>query len=1134
MEVVPLKGSIAYFDNYCPNCFGRVDDLRLEEVGVCAGCIGRAEGEKPCEALRKAGILKGLSDVCEAKERVNRFTQFFTDVVGEKPWSLQVIWAKRVLMGRSFAIQAPTGTGKTTFGMVMAAFLGCRSYIILPTKFLVEQVRERLSSFCHKRIVAYTGKKSEKRAIEEGDFEILITTHAFLQRNIDILKHEFGFVFVDDVDSVLKNPKNVDYLFRILGLEQWEIDEALRTDDEDRLEVIKDKIRGVLVVSSATLRPRTPRIALFRRLLGFDIQGSVSTLREVEDLYEVVGSWEEALARAAELAGKIGRGIFMFVSPDAGKEGVERVVAFLRERGISAVSYQEFSERVDDFVEGRVQVAVGIAISTNALVRGVDLPRAVRAAIFIDVPKFLFPLRLEPDPSRLFQLIRILADAIEDERLVEYLAYLRRYSTMRAQQLDSYPPVKRRVEEICAYLEKLFKSEDFKRAVADNPKLYIKDVDGEPHLVVGDATSYIQASGRTSRLVPGGITRGLSIVLVVDEKAFSSLTRRVRYLLPAETIFKPLRDADLHRILEEVERSRVVSTKGRKELFRSALVVVESPNKARTISSFFGKPHRRWLGSLVSYEVSVGTLYLVITASVGHVVDLATSPGFFGVLEEGNRFIPVYGTIKRCSCGNQMVDNLCPKCKQVVSDKLDLIERLRRLAFEVDEVYIATDPDAEGEKIAWDLYLALRPFNSNILRAEFHEVTPAAFKRALDEKRSVDMDRVKAQIVRRVADRWVGFTLSQRLQRHFGNRNLSAGRVQTPVLGWVIERDRETKERVGVLEIGLGDAVLRITGDPATLREAYKNKEELMLEVSQPFEDTINPLPPYTTSELLRDASTRLKLSAEDTMRLAQSLFEEGYITYHRTDSTRVSAYGIRVAKDYIEEKYPGLFKPRGWGEGGAHECIRPTRAIPPEQLKLMRESGEVELDKRAVDLYSLIFQRFMASQMREAVVRKVRVKVQLDGLCGEEEFIVEVVDPGFTLISPVRVYDLSKDLKPQVRYRLVPKERPYTEGTLVEEMKRRGLGRPSTYAKIVQTIINRGYVVKRGVYLRSTPLGKRVYEYLRQFEPYTSEEFTRTLEAYMDEVEERKRDYMPILREIYHVRGYLEEENPQDKGRFG
>ncbi len=1105
--------SMAYFDNLCPGCRGLIDDASLERGLLCPRC-------------RESGVR--VAELEEVGEETRRFTTFFREVVGEAPWSLQVMWAKRVFMGRSFAIQAPTGIGKTTFGLVMAAFLEGKSCVILPTKLLLRQALGRVNRFTQKkRVLAYTGKASEKKRIQEGDFDILIITNAFLQRNVDTIPKPFDFVFVDDVDSVLKTPRNIDNLFLLLGLSREEIEGAL--ESREAASSLAGKVRGVLVVSSATLRPRTRRVELFRRILGFDIQRSVSTLREVYDLYMEVDGWDEAKRCAIEAVRLAGGGVFLFVPSARGRAGVEEVVAHLTSHGVEAVSYEEFPKRMEDFVSGRVKAAVGIASSSNALVRGVDLPYHVKLAVFLDVPRFLIPLRLVPNPPVLYQVVRALAGVLKDDVLAGYLKFLKRYSGMKAELLERYPPVKRRMEEVCSYVSRLFEDPEVVSAVNKSREAFIEELEGERFFVVADAASYIQASGRTSRLIPGGLTKGVSLVISCDPKAMESLKRRVRQFMPQESSFKRVEDlGELVPLLEEAERSRKPDPSSRKELFKSALVVVESPNKARTISRFFGVPQRRWQDGLVCYEISVGELYLVIAASVGHVADLVTDRGFFGVLRENGLFKPVYTTIKRCGvCGEQTTSCVCRRCGGAVSqDKLELLLALRRLAFEVDEVFVATDPDAEGEKIAWDLFLSLKHFNPNISRIEFHEVTPSAFKQALAQKRRVDINRVKAQMVRRIADRWVGFTFSQRLQAHFKSPGLSAGRVQTPVLGWVIERDSISKQRVGLVEFTVAGVPFRMEFDPETARLALDSLGTLSYSVSEPYEDRLFPLPPYNTGELLKDASSKLGLSVERTMGLAQQLFEMGFITYHRTDSLRVSSQGISVARRFLEEHYPGTFRPRVWGEGGAHECIRPTRALTPLQLRAMVKAGEIELDAEGVRLYDLIFRRFMASQMEEALVLKRDVLVSLLGERKEESYVVDVLKEGYAVLFPIKTYrvDPSSGVSGG-SLRLVPKAYPYTEGTLVEEMKKRGLGKPSTYAKIVHTLLQRRYVLKRKGFIRSTGLGRRVYQYLKGFEPYTSEEFTRMLEGFMDEVEESKRDYQSVLEGIYRVREYLQEE---------
>ncbi len=315
---------------------------------------------------------------------------------------------------------------------------------------------------------------------------------------------------------------------------------------------------------------------------------------------------------------------------------------------------------------------------------------------------------------------------------------------------------------------------------------------------------------------------------------------------------------------------------------------------------------------------------------------------------------------------------VCPRCGSTnVRDALENVVAMREIAQEVDEILIATDPpDTEGEKIAWDIRNVLAPYTPNIKRIEFHEVTRPAIMKAIQEARDVNENRVNAQIVRRIEDRWIGFELSQELQRVFESYNLSAGRVQTPVLGWIIERYKEfTESEVYFLGLTLENG-LQVTIELGKDGKDVEPPEYVIVEEVQLEERELNPAPPYTTDAMLKDASTFLKLSAPETMRLAQDLFELGLITYHRTDSTHVSNTGIEVAKEYItQELGENYFKPRPWGgEEGAHEAIRPTRPIDTGRLMQLIRDGIIQLSRNLTRnhyrLYDMIFRRFMTSQM--------------------------------------------------------------------------------------------------------------------------------------------------------------------------
>jgi len=273
-----------------------------------------------------------------------------------------------------------------------------------------------------------------------------------------------------------------------------------------------------------------------------------------------------------------------------------------------------------------------------------------------------------------------------------------------------------------------------------------------------------------------------------------------------------------------------------------------------------------------------------------------------------------------------------------------------------------------------------------------------------------------------------------------------------------------------------------------------------------------NPPPPFTTDTLLAESS-RQGFSVPRAMELAQDLFEAGYITYHRTDSTRVSPEGMALAKRLVEARFgPRYVRLRPWGEGGAHEAIRPARPMTPEDLEEAILLGDAALGEDHLRLYRLIFDRFLASQMIPALLRLARYRFALDGAEVTRELLAGVLEPGYSLAWPLGLEPAPEPGRYPVepRHVLLPKAYPYTEGELVAEMKRRGIGRPSTYALTVERLLQRRYVVRRGRWLYPTSLGRRVYRLLTEEGPlaavarrYVSEAFTRELEAWMDRVEE-------------------------------
>jgi DNA topoisomerase-1 len=550
----------------------------------------------------------------------------------------------------------------------------------------------------------------------------------------------------------------------------------------------------------------------------------------------------------------------------------------------------------------------------------------------------------------------------------------------------------------------------------------------------------------------------------------------------------------------------------------TTLVVVESPTKARTLRQYLGRDY-------------------VVRASMGHVRDLP--PKELGVdLEAG--FKPTY--------------HLVPRARKTLAE-------LRQALVGCDTVLLATDPDREGEAIAWHIAQACRKelAGKQVRRARFHEITPEAVRAAVAEPTTLDMQLVDAQQARRVLDRLVGYQVSPVLWKGIaGPPGLSAGRVQSVALRLVVERDRAIESFVPE-EYWTLDAELSKFGEPHFIARLYrigKAKPELKTQaMAQALIEALagaewqvgdvsqarrsrNPYPPYITSTLQRDASARLHWPAKKVMQVAQQLYEGvslpgegqvGLITYMRTDSTNVAPQAQAEARQVIERLYsvgalpatPPVYTKKVKNAQEAHEAIRPTR---PDRLPAaLRAALTPDQDK----LYTLIWRRFIASQMKPALynVTTVTVNTARDGKSLPYVFRAtgrQLLDPGF-----LRVYDIddepaddesahNEQLPPLARgnkldcHRLIPEQhftKPppyYTDATLIQELENLGIGRPSTFASIVDTLYQRDYVAKvpAGRGLRSTELGRVVCDFLVKHFPTIFEVgFTARLEDQLDDI---------------------------------
>ncbi len=1051
-------------------------------------------------------------EIRELMERLEDYQEFFRKCVGSPPWEVQRTWAKRVLSGRSFAAIAPTGVGKTVFGLITSYYLAGegRSYLIFPTSLLVSQAKEILEGYVEKAgkevsILAYRGdmKAKEKREfmekLTEGDFDILITTSQFLSRRAEEIRRAapFSFIFVDDVDSFLKNSRNVDKVLKLMGFTDEDIRKAYRGEPVDR------RPKGVLVVSTATGRPGK-RAQLFRNLLGFD----VGVIRQ-EYLRNIVDMFTKDEERFLSFIKEMGPGLLAFIPK---MEMADRVKSLLSEAGLKAGVMSGYDEELlNSFVKGELDALIGAAKPYGVLVRGVDLPHRIRYVVFYGVPRFELTVKEveEMQDNVVVAMFSVIAKALGPaERRLAMAARVR--------------PTEENVKRVREKLKEVLSSKETLERVSKSGDIVL---DTETmKVVIPDIRSYIQASGRASRLYPGGMTKGASLVYDRDPLLTGFLKRASAY----DIDFYEVSEVDISSLRQEIDedREKYLKLKGQFRetagLLKTVLFVVESPNKARTIARFFGKPSKRIIGNVVTYETTTGNYVVTVAASGGHVVDLSTVGGYHGVLieeyDDTRTFIPMYSSIKRCyDCGYQFTDgDRCPRCGSTnIRDSRDNIEAIRWLAYEADRVLIGTDPDTEGEKIAWDIYQMIRGIAKEVYRAEFHEVTKRAIMKAMQELLEINEPRVKAQIVRRIEDRWIGFELSEELQKVFKNRSLSAGRAQTPTLGWIIERYEEHKKKKVITLIRGDQLFLRVEG-----KYGEQGRRKAFVEPVETVEERVVPPPPFTTDEMIKEANRVLGMDARRVMDVAQSLFEAGLITYHRTDSTRVSDAGWRVASEYLGDE----FVPRKWGEGGAHECIRPTKPLSTGDLIEYVKEGVIippePMKKDHFRLYDLIFKRFMASQTRESVVKKQKYKLKFDGVELVDERVV-AVEGGWATIYPYfyRVMPelKAKEIEIDVKHVKVPLVPLYTQGDVVALMKERGIGRPSTYATIMEKLLIRRYVVERKGKLLPTKLGIEVYNYLvNKYEDLISEERTRLLERKMSLVEEGKADHQEVINELY------------------
>ena len=569
---------------------------------------------------------------------------------------------------------------------------------------------------------------------------------------------------------------------------------------------------------------------------------------------------------------------------------------------------------------------------------------------------------------------------------------------------------------------------------------------------------------------------------------------------------------------KKTRRTRQVAFKRKPNPKGKHLVVVESPAKAKTIERILGPDYK-------------------VMASMGHLRDLPKRT--MGVDIE-NGFTPEY------------VNS---------TDRANVIKDLQKAANQCCDILLATDPDREGEAISWHLSKLLDVNPEDKVRIAFHEITPPAIREAIQDPEPIDLDRVDAQQARRVLDRLVGYKLSPWLWRQV-YRGLSAGRVQSVATRLICEREEEIRAFVPVeywsieamyktekkesfkaklTQIDGKDAELHNGEETDTAVKGIEGKEAEVTAVTKSRKQR-KTRPPYTTSTMQQDAVNKLNFSSKKTMMLAQNLYEGveipghghvGLITYMRTDSTRISDEMIKQVRPYISETYgedylpakPNVFSKSKEAQD-AHEAIRPTSlSFPPSAL-----TGILSRDQ--LRLYTLIWNRFIASQMAPQIQQSTSATLQC-GIYTLKATGVHVLFDGFTIMQPskkkdseesdflppLKKGDIVKNTKVNGEQHFTAPPPRYTEASLIKTLEEKGIGRPSTYAPILDTIQKRRYVTKENKQFVPTEVGFKVTELLKKyFEGIINVDFTANLENWLDKIAEGKATYKKVMTDFYKV----------------
>lgn len=534
------------------------------------------------------------------------------------------------------------------------------------------------------------------------------------------------------------------------------------------------------------------------------------------------------------------------------------------------------------------------------------------------------------------------------------------------------------------------------------------------------------------------------------------------------------------------------------------LVIVESPAKAEKIQNYLGKDY-------------------IVLASKGHITDLAKG-GRFGLgVDVENNFKPHY---------------------VLMEDKIDTLDTLLGAAKKVDQIFVASDPDREGEAIAWHLAQRLADVGKPIKRMVFNEIKKAKLQQAVKDVRDIDMNLFHSQEARRILDRLVGFMASPFLMNFFGPK-LSAGRVQSVVTRMVIDREREIEafvpEEFWTIQVmlskdGKTEFATKFTGRPTDQATAMSAKTQLSANSYVVSEVTADeeakyPQPPLVTSTLQRIMSKERGMSADRTMKAAQGLYEAGYCTYIRTDSVRVGDEAVQEVRNWLTtNKHPipkkaPVYKNKDAAQD-AHECIRPS------DLTLTPGDNFAIIDPDEKLVYETLWKHFVASQMNPAVYDTLKVtahvqgdkaaEVKASGKALKSKGFLEILgveDNSKIEIPLLHVGDicqLSGKIPVQLEKKSTQPPARYSEDKLIKELVNKNIGRPATYAELLSKITARNYVEKKGQVFHATDLGKKITDELLQFFTFMDYDYTAKMEQQLDEIESGQVDHINMLKKFF------------------